>query len=122
MVTQQVHARVIYGMGAPCDALLPREEVESSPVSEVVNRVISSPQPSEPARRAASVLAEAIRNRRVLNVEVVRGTNGDAAVGQPVSLHDVMPPKRQDPTSIPEEVTVRVSEPWVGGVRVSEDF
>lgn len=115
MVTEHVHARVVYGMGAPCDAVLPRQKVESSSVRELIDEIVSSRQPSEPARRTASVLAEAMRSGRVLNVEVVRGADGDRAIGQPVSLHDVVLPKGQSPANIPEEVTIRASEPWVGG-------
>ena len=70
---EQVDTKLHYGMGAVCEASLPESKVRNMTARNVIMAVTNSPQSSEPARRTARVVTEAIRSGRDMDVEVYEG-------------------------------------------------
>ncbi len=113
---EQVDTKLHYGMGAVCEASLPESKVRNMTARNVIMAVTNSPQSSEPARRTARVVTEAIRSGRDMDVEVYEGAKSDEVSGRPVELGDVVIPDRNgEKTLETDRLTLQVSEPYVGG-------
>jgi hypothetical protein len=119
----EVLINVRYGIfGSSCTGRFGRFEIEGRSALEVIGRVTQTEQQSEPARRTARVLAEALAGarHRELDLELVEGTFDAATPGVPVALDDVLVPPRlakQEslPNLEPHKFTVAVSESYRGG-------
>jgi hypothetical protein len=113
---KQIETELRYGMGAACKASLPESRIRNMTARNVIMAITGSPQSSEPARRAARVVTEAIRSGRNMDVEVYEGANRDDVSGRPVELGDVVIPDRNGKQDVEtERLTLQVSEPYVGG-------
>lgn len=111
----KIDAEVQYGMGAACSATLLESEVFNVPARNVIMAVANSPQPTEPARRTARVVVEAIRSGRTMDVEVYDGTKSSNVEGRPIELGDVVISDKDEQKLKTDNLTLRVSEPYVGG-------
>lgn len=112
---KQVDTELYYGMSSVCEASLPESKVRNMTARNVILAVASSPQSSEPARRAARVVTEAIRRGRDMDVEVYEGKKSDEVSGRPVELGDVVIPDKDEQFPKTDRLTLQVSEPYVGG-------
>lgn len=106
---------VQYGMGAECTATLPDAEVNGKSAREVVTTVANTPQDTELAQGTAEVLKEIIGKRRLIDVEVARHPDNGGRAGEPIEMDDIVIKKGDE--QIPESglLTLRLSEPYVGG-------
>lgn len=110
-----VLVRVPYGIGAAVTGRLPMGLLAGVPAREVIQRVIATPQDTDPARRTARVLADVLRTGRRIDVEVSASAD-DSAIGEPIRLEDVALPRKSTgsyPAS--DTLTIRVSEEYRGG-------
>jgi hypothetical protein len=112
MQKELVDAEVQYGIGAVCEATL--EEPQGLTARELIREVIGRPQKSEPAQRAARVLAEVIDSGRTLDVEVTKKQNSHERLAEPAEPNDVVI-KSRDESIETDKLTLRASEPYVGG-------
>jgi hypothetical protein len=114
---KQIDTEVQYGMGAACSATLLESEVFNAPARKVIMAVVNSPQSTEPARRTARVVAEAICSGRTMDVEVYNETKSNNIEGRPIELGDVVISDKDKNEQNPKtnNLTLRVSEPYVGG-------
>jgi hypothetical protein len=111
----QIDTEVQYGMGAACSATLLENEVFNVPARNVIMTVANSPQSTEPARRTARVVVEAIRSGRTMDVEVYDGTKTRNAEGRPIELNDLVITDKDEQIPKTSNLTLHVSEPYVGG-------
>jgi hypothetical protein len=111
----QIDTEVEYGMGAACTATLLEAEVFNLPARNVIMAVANSPQSTEPARRTARVVVEAIQSGRTLDVEVQDGTKTGNIEGRQIELDDVVISEKDEQKLKTNNLTLHVSEPYVGG-------
>lgn len=97
-------------------AVLDAEEVVGATAREMVMRVAQTPQTSDPARRTARILRDAVAHR-ALDYEVVRGDGAEASqVGEPIGPDEVVVPVARDlEAPRTRHLTLRASEHFVGG-------
>jgi hypothetical protein len=114
---KEVNTEVQYGMGAACSATLLESEVYNVPARNVIMTVASSPQSTEPAQRTARVVVEAIQSGRTIDVEVFDRTKSSNVEGRPIELDDVVISDKDEQKLKPDNLTLHVSEPYVGGLQ-----
>jgi hypothetical protein len=114
---KQIDTEVQYGMGAACSATLLESEVFNVPARKVIMAVVNSPQSTEPARRTARVVAEAICSGRTMDVEIYNGIKSSNIEGRPIELGDVVISDKDKNEQNPKtnNLTLRISEPYIGG-------
>lgn len=116
MTNDRVRINATYAWGAPCLAELPRASLRGLTAETVISRVSEEPQATEPARRTARVLREAMGSGRRLYIErAVNRPIDDEQPGEPLRADDVAVPVADSPQATAEEVSFRVSESYVGG-------
>lgn len=111
---RQFDLSIEYGMSAPCCATLEPETLAGQTARELISRVSNTDQETEPAKRAARVLRDVIRSRRLVDVEVVKNPKEKVEPGKPVGLDEViLKPNNGQPKT--DQLILRVQEPYVGG-------
>jgi hypothetical protein len=114
MVKAELKTQVEYGISPPCVATLPRPAVRRMTARGLIQTVAKTPQNSSQAERTARFLNSAICAGRELDAEVSLGPNPDRKPGRTVDLDGpVLPSGRA--TIERDTLTVRVSEPYIGG-------
>ncbi len=120
----EIVLNVMYGLGATATTLVSRQVLAGCTVREAIEIALKAPQaPGSPEQRAALVIAEALRSGRPLDVEV--GYGPSEGVGKPVALDDVVDrvlsggdrSDHTEDTTLEEELTVSLTEPYRGGAR-----
>jgi hypothetical protein len=107
-IETQVMTEILYGMGAPCQAILPESEIKAKTVREIIVAIVNSPQPTVLAFRAARTIADVIASGRQFDIEFSTDSNAKAT---PIEVRDKVN------YEIPhiEKLTIKISEPYVGG-------
>ena len=117
MFEEKSSLAVVYGMAPPCLAELPGTAIQDRPTRDVILEVAEYPQTTVPRQRAARIVREVVSSGRPLDIEVSRGgTAEDTAPGKPVKADEILVPGRENSDAIPQNLTVRMSEPLVGGL------
>ncbi len=118
---RRIHARIHYGIGSYCSSSFERHALEGISARELINRVINSPQPHPSAQRTASVLRDALRCQREIDVELSRAASWrEALEGTPIALSDVVVEKsradaKSEKSADDETINLAVSEQYRGG-------
>jgi hypothetical protein len=112
----EVRVNVTYGLGQSCEGRFSRADVEGLPAREIIQRVARSPQQPGRPTRAAQVIGEVLRSERVVDAELMDAPSGKSS-GHPITLDDEVVRARGggEGNADREEVSIRISESYVGG-------
>jgi hypothetical protein len=115
-----IEVSVVYGLGSVCKARFDLEKIIEWSARKVILDVVGRPRPAGPEARTAKVIAEALRQRREIDLEMVVGPCDEKTAGTPMALEDpVIPEGTTARTCSSNSITLRLSEPYRGGAAES---